>query len=191
MPANSSSIVISFYQLEQLREATKINRDAFAATQRAWLAPTNALFDRPVKSGEQVSIGIVYDNVGREPALNVTHGEEVHWVNSPKVSNVSPEFWANQLLGANATCDHPTESDRIVAYPSSHSSYRTHVLIKSDSFADELLWREKTLYIQGCIAYETVGAERHSAYCIYFEPDAAKPPEQWQFRFCADGNFAD
>lgn len=56
---------------ENIKTATEAAHQTFMASQRAWLGPSAAHLDSKPVVGDKLTVSIIYQNTGREPARNV------------------------------------------------------------------------------------------------------------------------
>jgi hypothetical protein len=142
--------------------------DARFATEeanRAWIAPHGAYVD-PAATDPRTHVGIriLFENMGREPALAVAFK---YFVGSfPGLA--SPK---NQPISANTTCVPPDESGN-PAWPLTPDD--SHLIVQRDrqflTAYPFLLRGLATFYIKGCFTYRTFGEVHHTGFCFYFLP---------------------
>src|ERR1700683_5502081 len=63
-------VLVSFLQFCTLQSTDKTTRDALTASNRAWIAPTNATITSPEKD-KPLTITVFYVNTGHSPAFSV------------------------------------------------------------------------------------------------------------------------
>jgi hypothetical protein len=170
------------------------------SSERAWIAPLSLVLDtdHPPMVGQPLRVNLLYENIGKGPALNIAHK-----FNQPGFFEPPPPGlpWQDMRFGVNTTCDGLiTAAGGPVVFPSGHyaiqyeiglpNGYLTDAMIRGAATAPETLGKP-VLFVQGCFAYETVGQRRISAYCFFLFPQWDIPIAKWNFRICTDGNEAD
>jgi hypothetical protein len=162
---------------------------------RAWLAPKYVVLEElPLKLGELIHFEIVYQNLGKEPAIDMIPYQTVDTVRLPESAN-----WRDAILPANRTCEaltNPRDGETI--YPISPvgpaqpaDNYFIHMVSSGHPFDGPISLGAKTIYVQGCLAYETFKERHYSAYCFYLVPRPDKPFDQWVWGTCPGGGRAD
>ena len=170
--------------------------DNLKRTQRAWLAPIGADMAGPVEVGRALRVNILYENVGKEPALDVTRAVP-QWGTFPIPPNIHGEAWLPSVPAIkNDSCDGLTpRSGRETVYPSSsREAYKSLIYVfnaEPHPFVTEnFINMKETFFVFGCFAYRTFNEVHKSAFCLYVQPTPDDRPEYWTFRFCPTGNHA-
>ncbi len=169
-------------------------RETMIGDQRAWIAPRGAEFAGPIEVGRALRINILYENVGKKPALNVTTGNII-WAPFRIEENVHGEAWLPAIPAPpNTTCVKTTVGQKTVYPASAGGPYRDLIYVFNrepyPSVSEEFINRQETFFIQGCFTYRTFDEIDESPFCLYVQPTRDDPPEQWTFRFCPSGNYA-
>jgi hypothetical protein len=168
---------------------------AIVTNARAWLAPKSAVLEElPLILGQPIHFQVLYQNLGKQPALDMIPNEIVKIVRLPASKN-----WNDMVLPPNETCE-ALRSYRIgqTIYPISPvgplapaDSYFLHMISIGIPYDGGIELGGKTIYVQGCLAYETFSERHYSSYCFYLIPRPDKPYDQWTFGICPDGGKAD
>jgi hypothetical protein len=164
------------------------------ASQRAWIAPIRFTLANPLDSDKQPVVRIGFQNVGREPAVNVRN--ILHTAHGDVVVTHDTDFlglrlWSLPLFKPETSCDEAgKQTANTVVYPSQlpSPSYSTEVEATNTLTAANLRIGHGLLIVFGCFVYDTVNETRHSAFCEYLGTDLDQTPATWQFRACPVGN---
>ena len=185
-------------QLEEMRKVykpiedqAKVAQETLIASSRGWIAPRAAQIAGRLEKGRPIDVVVHYENPGREPAQNVIHVINGNVIADPAL--LAPDKLATLQFPENRLCDVPTpsEGEGMIAFPSVQG-YDVHLSIFSkEGTPQAVLEGNESFFIEGCFLYRTLGAVHHSSYCMYLDPNKTKPPEQWLFKFCINGNRAD
>ncbi len=141
------------------------DQDAFITANRAWISPSAMHLDRPLEYNSPVEVVVFAQDTGRAPATNVAyrfHEFLVKYIpdgSAPTSPTDRP----------NTACDGltPTRGEGAVIYPG-----KTNAFIESD-FPDtpgnraiviQARTRQKTMIIDGCIAYRTFNSDHISKF---------------------------
>lgn len=168
------------------RQANTTNQAILAADRRAWLAPKEANLVGTLEAGKPLAFTVSYGNTGKEPATNVA----VSGVGAlaPAPANGAWEIFA---VSQNQACQGiATIADGPVVYPSAIDAYSYRLTTSATLIDATVLSGAQVFYVQGCFAYDTAGDTHVSAYCFYLRPDATTPPQNWTFRPCPGGAYA-
>lgn len=194
-----ATIILAYIACLQWKTAEKTDKTLMAtnktlsltlvAANRAWLAPRRVRVDGKLVEGSNLEYLIDYENVGKQPALDVGIFEDA---DSPGTVDIPSEgaSWYSVFEGvANNSCNGkvPRKGD-LVIYPGPGDrpySVRTKYPVPKDVFE-----RKKVLMLKGCMIYKTFDELRQSAFCFILAPIAGLPPEEWKFVRCPTGNFA-
>lgn len=192
MTGQLAEIKSSRKQTDDLIEANKELAEAAQTGNRAWISPRFFSIDGAVKDGQPIIIKVLYDNAGKTPALDVEFHTEGRMINSNDGSPLPVESYRNLKMGKNGSCNSKSTVYAGVVYPASNTAgYISKFATGEPNLAARVRARTTVLAIQGCYRYNTQNSQHKSAFCSYLEPDTEKPLEQWQFKDCADGNYAD
>lgn len=154
------------------------------AQQRAWIEPETIKLTGGQRRGEHLSYVLLYRNHGREPGTNVVIQFE-HFAD--KIPKSPPYGW---FPGTNQVCNisHPNPGG-LVTWPD--KANQLNYSLGSSPPESDLIWDgKKTLRIETCIGYETVGEAHYSAACFYTYPIIGKPFNEWPLVPCMNHYFA-
>jgi hypothetical protein len=125
------------------------------------------------------AIKIMYQNPGKEPAIDVSDNFTGDKVDTIK----SGEGWGTLVIPSNHSCDGATpRKGQWVVYPSAINE--RHFAVVAEKVDQPLASGTKVLYIQGCFIYSTFGKRHRSSYCFYQEPVPDQPSEKWPLKNC-------
>lgn len=188
---------IAYWQWDALKRTDITLQDTLIATNRATLAPLTIEFDarNPPEVGKPVSLVLVYQNTGKEPALGFHDRVETGRMEPPPPSTPS-----DNKFGPNVRCDglEPLPNGPVI-YPSD-VQWRTDIAVPKGMISDRLiqgpvqipeLWSIYIPYVRGCMAYKTFGKTHRSGYCFFLSLEPGKKLTDLIFRTCADGASAD
>jgi len=168
------------------RQANETNKELLAVDRRAWVAPKSADLAGTVEAGKPLAFTISYGNTGKEPATNLA----ISGVGAlaPAPANGA---WETLVVGENQACQGiETIADGPVVFPSAIDAYSYRLTTSATLIDPTVLSGAQVFYVEGCFAYDTAGDTHVSAYCFYLRPDASTPPQNWTFRPCPGGAFA-
>ncbi len=192
--ASNAQHVDTLAALDKATEAnTEARRvaDAAALAQRAWIAPVSVKLESPIDSTTQVvAIFVTVLNVGHQPAMDIAASAVVDAVPSEPGP---PDKHA--CLGV------VPDTGNSIIYPSDQIGATLRYAAdfsKSPTEMDDIRAGRYLLYIEGCVAYQTLGKPRYSQYCFYLYPEfgpqtgysTPRPLAEWQFKSCPIGNKA-
>jgi hypothetical protein len=171
------------------RQQAETAQRSFESEQRARIAVTEASLGAPIEVGKPFSIFVSFQNVGKEPAVDVNIRQRTGDAPGPNIDLVS-----GVILPANNTCNglEPLEGGNVL-YPGV-SGYRKGESWRDDSVdwnahIQAILDRKLYAFVNGCAVYKTLGKPHHSAYCFYLHKSDVDA--QWRFSVCQSGNSAD
>lgn len=176
-----------------LRETKK----ALEHSQRAWVVPTGAKIDGPVEVGKVLRLKVLFENVGKEPAINMIHGWTWRTINISPNAHGEPYLDRDNVawprLDADACKVSVAERDGRPIYPTGRYEDIRYTFTGGEAgqIPQSLLDRKTTIVVFGCFKYEAFGKERLSPYCLYFQPHRTRPIESWTFEFCPYGDKPD
>jgi len=168
------------------RQANETNKELLAVDRRAWIAPKSADLAGPVEAGKPLAFTVTYGNTGKEPATDLA----ISGVGSltPAPANGA---WDTFVVSENQACQGiATIADGPVVFPSAIDAYSYRFSTSASLMDATVLSGSQVFYVEGCFAYDTAGDTHLSAYCFYLRPDATQPPQNWTFRPCPGGAFA-
>jgi hypothetical protein len=174
---------IAYWQWEALEKTDYTLRQTLVAANRAWIAPIQLRLESPVVAVEPISVALVYRNVGKEPALNMTAKLFIGGADLPPNG-----IWEKLVVPPGDLCERAAEAVTIssVAYPL-ENDYLLHTKIR---IAEEYASAKRIALVAGCIRYETFKLAAQSAYCFYLSPDDLTNAKNWSFMLCLTGNSA-
>lgn len=171
---------------EVARQANETNTQILAVDRRAWIAPKGADLAGPVEVGRPLAFTVSYGNTGREPATDLA----VSGVGAlaPAPANGA---WDGFVVSQNQSCQGiATIADGPVVFPSAIDAYSYRLSTSAGLVDATVLSGVQVFYVEGCFAYDTAGDTHVSAYCFYLRPDAGTAPQNWSFRPCPGGSYA-
>ena len=158
------------------------------ADQRAWIAPTGAELDGALIEGSPIRLRILYENSGREPALDTVHRYgwtgpqpieidgagipfiDIHKVEWPQINPCQTQPLQNEV-----------ETGRPIYAPGKYGDIR---YVFGDGISQELLNKRQTFFVLGCFTYKAFLRTRHSPYCFFFQPNRDRSIEESTFEHC-------
>jgi len=158
---------------------------------RAWVSPITMQLDRPLSAGFPLMFHLVIQNSGREPALAFA----IRLVPNV-ISNIPPiTDWDSAAFPKNQTCDslYPVDGGGVV-YPGAGAITRSDALrdIGMNRLAFAATVNQTSIfYIEGCIAYLTLGKPHKSGFCYFLKPPFESSGAGLDFKICPTGNQAD
>jgi hypothetical protein len=167
-------------------QTSETNKELLAVDRRAWIAPKSADLAGAVEAGKPLAFTVSYGNTGKEPATNLA----ISGVGSltPAPANGA---WDTFVVAENQACQGiATIADGPVVFPSAIDAYRYRFSTSATLVDATVLTGAQVFYVEGCFAYDTAGDTHLSAYCFYLRPEAGTPPQNWTFRPCPGGAFA-
>lgn len=173
-------------------DSAKVAEKTLIATNRAWVGVPFMMLGAPLENGYPVAIQFRLVNTGKSPALGLV------WSLKPRLIDYVPDASdKGPPREPNTTCDvlHPDIANGIVLWPDIGGS-KSWVPEKFSStpenkvIFDATLARSKSLILEGCIAYVTLG-EPHKSWFRFFLRDIPGPSTGWQFNSDLSGNGAD
>jgi hypothetical protein len=176
----------TYLQWKELRESDRTNRSALVASQRAWIAPINALLEGEIELGKPFHLQVVYENTGKTPAINIQVNYEYGVTDVPKARYAEPDI----KFPIYKTCA-IIENWRVpgfTVYPSATQKYSEHFYI--DKRVTSQLARNKIFYIQGCFKYRTFDEIHQSPFCFYIDPNDGVPPHPLMLKTCSTSEAA-
>lgn len=184
----------AFWQWRELRSTDHTLRETLVASNRAWISPQTVRLTSDVEIGSRAaSIQIIYENVGRFPALDFSHAE----TGGARLVPVGFRDWEGLDFGDNQTCKGLTpRKGGPTIYPSQHFGGELSYAVAPDpdknpaAVIQELLNGRRLLWMQGCFSYLAFDSPRYSTFCFYLQPDPPRPILAWPFKTCPKGNHA-
>jgi hypothetical protein len=179
--------LVGFAQWRELHKTDKTVQESLVAGTRAWVVPTGAKVDGPLKAGTSVRIKILYENTGREPAQHMRHiwawnviPVKTDAANVPYIGAEETPWPAQNLqcLGDVGEGGRPV-------YPGSKNEDIRYIFNGNPIFvSQELIEKKASFVIFGCLVYQTFNVTRHSPYCFFFQPHRDRPIDDATMEFC-------
>lgn len=184
------TLITAYFSMQVWREAvnsTKISMLSTVSANRAWVVPLKAKLN-PTEDGKAVaSVEVFFANYGKEPAFNVLHQAAAGLSKTP----VSVPLRSSDLrIGDLDPCkiENATKSSMIV-HAVVGQAYSVFLDPGEYNLRSEAQ-KSKVFYIKGCFSYSTFGKRRHSAYCLFLDPEGAQNLSDRSFSLCDKGNDA-
>ena len=178
-------LVILFFTLRD-------NRKTMIEDRRAWIAVHTAIFHiapPPKNPGDLFQIAVSYENIGKEPALNVSKAQGPFLITDFVPGSNSFEL----NLPPNDTCSEVnTKINMGPVWPGTKLDVSRGPAFQI--IADAAFLNMKTILgYHGCFMYETFQEAHRTAYCFLLVPVVAHPAADWLWHMCpgAYQNFAD
>lgn len=187
-------LVVLFFTLldarktsEATTESNRINRQALIANNRAWLTPNSAEIVSTIDATSNLTIAVIYQNTGKEPALEFTGQEE----NPGEIETPSgPWFTVFHKDMLKNICDFSPDT-KITIYPTSQLlGYRKATAM---TLSDDVISGKKTLWFHGCFGYRSPITEeviQTSEYCFLFSRVVVDGKVTFRSSSCIFGNNA-
>jgi hypothetical protein len=187
-------VVVTAISVAVLWKTDATLHETLVAANRAWISPQTVRLTSDIEIWTPAtSIQVIYENVGRFPALNLNHAEEGG-------ARAIPEGfaeWEQLDFGENHTCKSLTPlRGGPTVYPSQHFGGELTYELKPDqsrnpaNVIQEILKGRRLIWVQGCFAYLSFEKPRESAFCFYLQPDVVRHIREWPFKKCSTGNHA-
>ena len=148
---------VAYWQWDALEKTDRTLNATLIAANRATLAPLTIEFDarNPPEVGKPVSLVLVYQNTGKEPALGFHDRVETGMTEPPP-----PGTPSDNKFGPNVRCDglEPFPNGPVI-YPSD-VQWRTDITVPKGMISDRLiqgpvqipeLWSIYIPYVRGCM----------------------------------------
>lgn len=170
-------VAVGFFQLLTFEKTDRTLR----LQQRAWLGPVDAFLAAPMVKGQPISVGIVFENTGKEPALDVFNIAAGYGGGPAYLQTTGPRDEGNFCMGIHPVdgfpAIFPTANRKILAAMQNR-------VIADDGLIDG--WR--ILIVTGCAAYATLGESHSSSYCFWLGLSTDPTTGLRQFNRCS-GSF--
>ena len=169
--------------------AAKVAEDSeksLVASSRAWVGPTDAkITSGPLAIEKPTKIVISVRNSGREPA------RDFRWIPTTIISSRG-EGTLDQKVDTNLKFCLGTPSQKFgqVIFPTGGfgEGFEFTVSFDGSKIDQAVIDGQKVIVVQGCLAYESFGATRHSAFCYFFDN---KSSALEHLNICSGGSSAD
>jgi hypothetical protein len=169
--AAAAGLIFIYLGLKESKRASNIAHDALVASNRAWLGPIDAILNGPIQTGQQIKVLIVFENTGKEPALDVSNIAGGGITMPFSAAEAAQQQRTGPFGGVpfNA-CAQVAPQD---GYPAIFPTATRHMQadIQQTFIADEaILNGSRTFFVHGCAAYRTMGEIHTSEYCFWLGP---------------------
>ena len=176
-------------QAEIAAKQAESSDKATAQAQRAWVGPKDARLETKPIAGQKNRVIAEYQNTGREPALDFVFDANPFVITLADDTN---GIGAAKMLDYMQKCiKMPTRMLSGVVYPTTGGfggGGNLGVTIDEKLIDEDVVSGKKLLIVQGCLAYQTGGIIRHSAFCFFYR---AEQTDIAHLNICASGNIAD
>jgi hypothetical protein len=140
---------------------------------RAWLAPRSAYLQRPLVLNDHPGFRVTYDNVGKQPALNIALWWRVSIFDADAlIHSLADPTLAETAFGENPACSgHTSHKGAEIAWPSSLPEKYSSSYLESPNdpiITQGVLDGRESVVVQGCFFYETFQEVHRSAFCFWF-----------------------
>jgi hypothetical protein len=168
--------------------ANQLSGVSMLLSERAWVAPIEAVFTKPPAINSIVAAVVQYQNTGRLPATDLAIAQDMRYVATYRVRG-SYGFKPPRIK----SCENllPMKDGETV-FPSQRTIYTTGIPPeKALLYRDTLQQKSEVLVWQGCCAYRTFAQPHKSRFCFWLRPQDKAPISDWVWNFCSTGNSAD
>jgi hypothetical protein len=169
------SIAVSRNSADAAKKSAEIATQTLIASQRAWISPSPQLVG-DVKAGVPINIQLNMQNVGKDPAIGVSHNGMAMVFDMPEQIGYAPEIWDPGFEEAiRLGCDLAVPfKGRPTVFPEAKIS----IPIRWDDqkTIQGLIERKQILVVYGCVGYITMGEHHFTPYCFYLTADENTPP---------------
>lgn len=160
--------------------------------QRAWIAPGHLVPPQNFvdQKEEDAAIGLTFQNVGKEPAIEMNEQIEVDVVDADKWrDNAFIDAKVREMLGSGCESLRPSPDGRAILPSTPRTDYR-------DLEADKAIKasKDQTNYFvlaAACFAYRTLDKVHRSEFCGVLAPPNRSNDFKWQTVLCTVHNGAD
>lgn len=161
--------------------------ETLVASGRAWVGPTDVTLDKVPKITEPLTIILLYQNTGRQPALDVNRFIKVNIVESYSVKEGQPD---SRVVENTESCKTSLPSSgQQAAWPTTgFNNFTLTANLDRSPLQTGIQAGNKALAVYGCFAYRTFDRVHRTAYCYYFEPGMTQIEH---LNVCQVGNYAD
>jgi hypothetical protein len=142
------TVIVLIYTLIDARKAT-------VEANRAWVAPRTAFLRRALVLNDHPAFRIVYDNVGKEPALNLSMLSQVIIVDAAAlIRSLGEPSYSDVAMQENSTCAHDTiHQGAEIIWPSSRPEVYSNSSMENSAdpiITQEVLDGQQAIVIKGC-----------------------------------------
>ena len=185
-----------------MRDARNSARTQHADTQsalteddRAWIAPEVVTFTKPIDAKPNFVVSLSFQDVGREPALNVQQFVQANIFDKTGPLSTRPlniAFLSPIPAVLEAYCDRNMSPQSVsVTYPGDATTGSISATPKTPYDFPDVASGNGVAVVNGCFRYVTFKDVRYSIFCQFLVTDLSSPPATWTWRNCGHGNFAD
>jgi hypothetical protein len=166
--------------------AQRIVSAAQSAIQRAWLSISPQIVGE-IREGKPITLNLVTENVGREPATGVSHHGVTMMFDMPAQISYAPEIWSPdfaQVIKLECDLAHPMKGKTTI-FPNN----KPIIEARWDNAQDvsDLVERKKLLVTYGCLGYFTKDEPHYTWYCFFL---MREQQGQWRLGSAPIGNDA-
>jgi hypothetical protein len=179
----------------RLADAANKSANLAEAASRAWVAPIRFEFAHPNDATDPLKVHVVIQNVGREPARELTHKLGTAFIESPSLPVAQwgdlPEWASNASLEPRELCKSVESSTNYsVLYPSTIYTLTLDIPITSNPLPVQEIEAKQTVYfVGGCFSYISLGRRRYTTFCAMLDPAGHGDKfTEWTFSVCPKGN---
>ncbi len=176
----------------QAGAATKsafISEKSFVASQRAWMTTGSPQSIDNIKVGAPINIEMISENIGRSPAIGVSHHDITTVFDMPEQLEYAPEIWSpdfGKVIRMSCSLAVPGNG-RATVFPGMKVTSPIHWNNQRD--IEGILNGKKILVTYGCTGYLTMGEQHFTPYCIFLSVDK-NTSNLLRFGSCPIGNDA-
>lgn len=190
------SSIVALLGLFALFRSIAVADMATIESNRAWVSPVTAYIGWP-NLGKPIAYQIVYENTGHAPALGLNWRFDNGYFPTPadndgrKVNIRENSTYADLEPKKGGTVEFPRSSIAIegaIPHNFSGSSDKTlHPVVADQDMLDD----KHRFYVQGCVAYSTMGRVGRSKFCFYYIPTRKNGVLNFDVDACPAGWSAD
>jgi hypothetical protein len=162
---------------------------------RAWLSPVHFKFERPLEDKDGPLIQVLFQNIGRDPAMNLktaAHWEPVNLIKPMPKPEAFPEIvggWEAMSATIKKDCwNNEPEIGNVAIIPTNNlaSSFTASNPSPIPNLDPIVKDHTQILVVKGCMTYTSFEQTRHTSFCHYLRGEATL-----EFASCRGGNFSD
>jgi hypothetical protein len=169
------------------QSAADIAASALIASSRAWISPTGAGLDRPLKLHDIFEFFVQYSNPGKSPAMDV---HPIYTITPIEAARFDDNSF-NSIIESTDICRGlEAVSGADVVYPEQPSGYSFHFRVKDQNWVtQDMIDGKVAIVIRMCFAYKTMNALHHTSFCYFYR--AGVTDDFRKLNVCTAGNHAD
>jgi hypothetical protein len=150
-----------------LYQTLNIYRETLISGNRAWVAVKDVRIEG-ARDGNTPTFFVVYENLGREPAVSVSEHNYFHTVSSAALPALLKEIGSDKT-GRDCLALDPQPGANII-YPSPNGPSVNFQIDTDSPLKGGVTQGATRIVISGCFAYETFGQTRHTSFCRIWRP---------------------